>query len=62
MTTADLKIRAYFMGYLINTLRQKQNGRHFPNNIFKCFFLKKNVLISIIISLKFIPNAPINNI
>ena len=50
------------MGYLINTLRPKQNGRHFPNDIFKCFSLNENVLISIKISFKFISNAPINNI
>ena len=26
-----------------NTLRPRQNGRHFPDNIFKCIFLKENV-------------------
>ena len=25
----------------INTLRPRQNGRHFPDDIFKCIFLKK---------------------
>ena len=46
----------------INTLRSKQNGRRFPDNLFKWIFLNENVLISIDISLKFVPNGPINNI
>ena len=25
--------------HLVNTLRPRQNGRHFPDNIFKCLFL-----------------------
>ena len=31
------------------------------NNSFKCIFLNENVLISINISLKFVPKGPINN-
>ena len=34
----------------VNTLRPRQNGRHFPDNIFKCIFLKENVSLSIKIS------------
>ena len=45
----------------INTLRPRQNGRHFPDDIFKCIFLE-NIWISIQISLKFVPKGPINNI
>ena len=45
-----------------NTLRQRQNGRHFPDDIFKWIFLNENVWISINISLKFVPRGPINNI
>ena len=48
--------------YMINTLRPRQNGRHFPDDIFKCIFLNENVSISNIISLKFISKGPINNI
>ena len=44
------------------TLRPTQNGRHFPNNIFKWIFLNENVWISIKISLKFIPDGPFDNI
>ena len=48
----------------VNTLRSKQNGRHFPNDIFKCIFLNENVhvWISLQISLKFAPKVWINNI
>ena len=46
----------------INTLRPRQNRRHFPDDIFKCIFLNENVCISINISLKFVPNGPINYI
>ena len=45
-----------------NTLRPRQNGRHFPDDIFKCIFLNENVIISIKNSLKFVPKVPINNI
>ena len=48
--------------YLINTMRPRRNRRHFADDIFKCIFLNENVLISIKISLKFIPKGPINNI
>ena len=50
------------IGWLFNTLRPKQNGRHFPNDIFKCIFLNENVWISIKISLKSVCKGPVNNI
>ena len=46
----------------INTLRPRQNGRHFPDNIFKRIFLNENVWISLKISLNFVPRIRINNI
>ena len=46
----------------INTLRPRQNGRHFAGDTFKHIFLNENVRISIKISLKFVPKQPINNI
>ena len=46
----------------VHTLRQRQDGRHFPDNVFKCIFLNENAWISIKISLKFVPKCPINNI
>ena len=43
-----------------NTLKPRQNNRHFPDDIFRCIFLNENVWISIKISLKFVPKGPIN--
>ena len=46
----------------INTLRPRQNGRHFADDTFKLIFLIENVKNSTKISLTFIPTSPINNI
>ena len=46
----------------VNTLRPRQNGRHFADDTFKCIFLNENVWIPIEITQKFVPNHPINNI
>ena len=46
----------------VNTLRPRQNGRHFPDDIFKWIFLNENVWILINISLKIVPRGSINNI
>ena len=54
------KIYYIFPSDLLNILRQ--NGLHFPDDIFKWIFLNENVWITINISLKFIPRGPINNI
>ena len=45
----------------INTLRPRQNGRHFADDIFKCIFSNENAWISLKFSLKFVPKGPINN-
>ena len=55
-------LNGFPIGHLINTLRSRQNGRHFPDDIFKWIFLNGNVSISIKIPLYFIPKSPINNI
>ena len=47
---------------MLNALRPKQNGRHFPDDIFKRIFLNENVWISIRISLKLVPKGPIDRI
>ena len=49
-------------GNLINTLRLRQNGWHFADDIFKCIFFSEEVWILIKISLKFVPKGPINKI
>ena len=46
----------------VNTMRSRQDGRHFSDDIFICIFLNKNEWHSIKISLKFVPKVPINNI
>ena len=46
----------------INTLRPRQNGRHFTDDTFKPIFLNESGWISIKISLNFVPKVPINNI
>ena len=48
--------------HIFNSLRPRRSRCYFANYIFKYSFLNKNALISIKISLKFIPNGPINNI
>ena len=45
----------------VNTLRPRQKGHHFADNIFKCIFLNENIWIWIKISM-FVPKGPINNI
>ena len=44
-----------------NSLRPRQNGRHFPDDIFKWIFVNGNIWISINISLKFVHKGLINN-
>ena len=54
--------KASSLCYWVNTLRPRQNGRHFTDDILKCIFLNENAWIPIKISLKFVPEGPINNI
>ena len=56
------KLMGWFFWWGFNTLRPRQNGRHFSDDIFKWIFLNENVWISIKISLKFVPRGPISNI
>ena len=48
--------------YVVNTLRPRQNGRHFIDGIFKCIFRDEKILISTNISLNFVSKRQINNI
>ena len=48
--------------HIFNTLRLRQNGRHFADDVFKCIFLNENVWISLKISLRFVSKVPIDNI
>ena len=46
----------------VTSLRPRQNGRRFADDLFKCIFMNENVRISIEISLKFVRKGPIDNI
>ena len=50
------------MGQWVNTLRPRQNGRHFADDMLNAIFLNENVWIPIKISLKFVRKGPIDNI
>ena len=51
-----------FRPHYVITLRPRQNGRHFTDDIFNGIFFNENASIPIKISLKFVPKGPINNI
>ena len=48
--------------HLSNTLRPRQNGRHFADDTFNRIFVNENVRISMKFSLKFVPKGPVKNI
>ena len=50
-----------FISFFINKLRPKQNGRRFPDDIFKHIFLNENCFILMKISLKSVARGPSNN-
>ena len=53
---------SFYMYISFNTLRPRQDGRHFADDVLKCIFLNQNVWILLKIRLKFVPRGPINNI
>ena len=48
--------------FMINTLKPRQIGRHFADDIFKGIFLNENVWIPTKMPLKIVPKGPINNL
>ena len=44
------------------TLKPRQDGHHFPDDIFNCIFMNEDIWISIYISLKLVANDQFNNI
>ena len=56
-----IRLLTHAVNIPVNTLRPRQNGGNFSDDIFNCIFLNENVLISIQISLKFVPKGPIKN-
>ena len=51
-----------YIAICISTLRPKQYGRHFADDIFRCIFMNENIWFPIKMSLKFVPKGLINNI
>ena len=49
------------INHYVNTMRPKQNGRHFSGGIFKCIFVNEIIWISNAIRLKFLPKGLIDN-
>ena len=60
--TVSIKVGLHGSSGLVNTLRPRQNGHHFADNIFKCIFFNENPWIALKISLKFVPKVRINNV
>ena len=56
------RIRVPLNELRFNTLRSRQNGRHFADDAFKRIFLYENVKISIKMSPTFVPKGSINNV
>ena len=52
----------YGVPLTLNTLKPRQNYRHFADDIFKSISLNENVWMSLKIALKFVPKVRINNI
>ena len=64
MVPWPLKITYECHHYLImslNTLRPRQDGRHFADAIFTCIFFNENCCILIKFSLKYVRKGPIDN-
>ena len=71
-TEIDRVIKGFYCSFVVlvlgkhtrcalNTLRPRQDGRHLPDDIFKCISLNENVWLSIEISLNFVCKGSINN-
>ena len=61
MKIMDLIILPNFSQSMLTRLTPKQNGRHFPDDIFRCIFMNENLCILIQFSLKLVPKGPIDN-
>ena len=46
---------------IFNTLRLRENGCYFPDDILRCILVNEIFFILIKISLKFVPKGPIDN-
>ena len=48
--------------YIFNTMRQRQDGRYFTDDVLKYIFVNEKVWILVKIPLKYVARGPINNI
>ena len=56
----DRDVRSFPLAFQDHA-NMRQNGQHFPDDIFKCIFLNENILVLSTIWLKFVPEGPIDN-
>ena len=61
-TCPNLKQTVFYQLEWVNTLRRRQNGRHFADDILKYIFLNEDIWTSIKTSPRFVSKGPINNI
>ena len=62
MPLSESKLTHFIDAYIgLYILRPKQNGQHFPGDIFKYIFLNESISILNTISLKSVPKDPIGN-
>ena len=54
-------LKPYLQRDLVNSSLPGQNGRHFPDDIFRRIFVNEKFCVLIKISLKFVPKGPIEN-
>ena len=54
-------INGAYVRHFLNTLRPRQDGRHFTDDIFTCIFFNENCCILIKFSLKYVRKGPIDN-
>ena len=55
------KTRIHLSYMTVNTLRPRQDGRHFADDSFTCIFFNENCCILIKFSLKYVRKGPIDN-
>ena len=60
-TTTQLAHECEILGVFVNTLRPRQDERHFADDIFTCIYFNENCCILIIFSLKYARKGPIDN-
>ena len=60
VTSVSIFVQPHWI--LVITLRPRQNGRHFADDVFKCIFLNEIYEFHLRFQLNFVPEVPVNNI